>query len=78
MSQGLEVALKMKKPGLAATFLHRQLNKAASEEDAALRRQVHEDLWEIAAIGGRNSFPTLSGCDPSPSVLPTCLSTARQ
>ena len=64
MARGLEVVLEMKKPGLAAAYLHRQLNKVASQEDAALHRQVHEDLKEIMSVNGKNSFPTLPAWDP--------------
>ena len=67
MARGLEVVLKMKKSGLAAAYLHRQLNKAASEEDAALHRQVHEDLKEIPSVNGKNSFPNLPAWEPSAS-----------
>ena len=67
MAQGLEVVLEMKNPGLAAAYLNRQLNKAASEEDAALHRQVHEDLKEITSVNGKTSFLTLLAWDPSAS-----------
>ena len=46
----------MKKSGLAAAYLHRQMNKAASEEDAALHRQVHEDIKEITSVNGKTVF----------------------
>ena len=69
MARGLEVVIEMKSPGLAAAYLHRQLNKAASEEDAALHRQVLEDLKKIASVNGKNSFPTLPAWDlPAPRV----------
>ena len=67
MARGLEVVLEMKKPGLAAAYLHRQLNKEASEEDAVLHRQVHKDIKEITSVNGKNSFPTLPAWDPSAS-----------
>ena len=60
MARGLET-------GLAAAYLHRQLNKAASEEDAALYRQVHEDIKEITSVNGEAVFPTLLAWDPSAS-----------
>ena len=63
MARGLEVVLEMKNPGLAAAYLHRQLKKAVPEEDAALHRQVHQDLKEITSVNGKNSFPTLSAWD---------------
>ena len=67
MSQGLEVVLKIKIPGLAAAYLHRQLNKVASKEDTPLHRQVYEDLNEISSVNGKNRFPTLPAWDPSAS-----------
>ena len=56
MARGLEVVLEMKKPGLAAAYLHRQLNKVASQEDAALHRQIYEDLKEITSVNGKAVF----------------------
>ena len=67
MARGLEVVLEMKNPGLAAAYLHRQLNKAAPEEDATLHRQVQEDVKEITSVNGRISFPTLPAWDLSAS-----------
>lgn len=54
----LEVALKMKKPGLAVAFPHKQLNKGAFDDDVTLHIQG-KDLREIAPVNGRNRFPTL-------------------
>ena len=56
MARGLEVVLKMKKSGLAAAYLHQQLNKAAPEEDAEWHRQVHEDLKEITSVKAKTVF----------------------
>ena len=61
MARGLEIEL-------AAAYMHRQLNKAASEEDAALHRQIHEDIKEIMSVNGESGFPTLPAWDPSAST----------
>lgn len=50
MARGLELVLEMKKYGLAAVYLHRELSKEASEEDAALHKKFHEDLKEITPV----------------------------
>lgn len=60
--------LKMRKPGVVASYLHRQLNQAESSEEVALQRQVTEDLEEIVAISGKGYFGTLPCWDPSGSV----------
>ena len=53
---------------MAATYLHMQLNNAASSEHALpFRNRVNEDLKEILAINGKNSFATLPGWDISAS-----------
>lgn len=39
-----------------------------STDETALQRQVIEDLNEITAIGGNNSFVTLPGLNPFASV----------
>lgn len=67
MSRGLAVVLK-KKLDIAASYLHWRFNKATSSEEAALQRQVHEDLKEIAGVSSKSSFTTLASWDPSASV----------
>lgn len=65
IARGLEVVLEMENSGVAAAYLHRRLNTAASVEDAALYKQVHENLNVITAVNGKNSFPNLPAWDPS-------------
>ena len=81
LSMGLAHVLQLKKPGMAATYLYRQLNNEASSERAAIQKLVNEDLKEIAAISGKNSFATLHGWDISASVgsgVPTAPQSALQ
>lgn len=61
MSRDMEVVLNMQKPYMAATFLHRQLQRVASSE-------VQDYLKEIAAISDRNYFLTPLGWGTSASV----------
>ena len=53
------MVLRIRKPGIAASFLHRQLNQVASSQEATLQRNVNRNLKDIKAISGKkNSFGT--------------------
>lgn len=52
-SRDLEMVLEMKKSGMAAPYLHRQLNRVASLEEATLQKKIHEDLKETTAVSGK-------------------------
>lgn len=45
------MVLKPKKPGIAASYIHRQLKTATSSEEAALQKCIHEDLKMIVVVG---------------------------
>lgn len=62
MMQGLKMVTKMTKPGIASSFLHRELNQAS-------QRKVTEDLKEITAISEKNSFATLPGWHSSANSI---------
>ena len=53
MTRGLEMVPRMRKLGISASFLHRQLNQVASLQEATLHRNVngkferHKDIkWQ--------------------------------
>lgn len=58
----------MKKPRIDASHLHRQLNRVALSQKAALWIQVYKNLKEVAEASRKGSFTTLPGWDPLASV----------
>ena len=68
MTRGLEMVPRMRKLGISASFLHRQLNQVASLQETTSQRNVNGSLKDIKTLSGKNRFATPRPRLGSPSV----------